>query len=160
MEASEFLFARAETEHEVAERKRDATMTKAAAVASLGAALVAVLAAPAFDLSGLAHGATRWLLLCAIVVFVAAIALAAAALAVAVKPGDRPSRVELERWITTGFRAASTIDHLHDFTAMYVTATNALRRANEKSQEWLSYAMWAIGLGLGFLLVTFFVEVV
>lgn len=160
MEASEFLFGRAEAEHEVAERKRDATMTKAAAVASLGAALVAILAAPAFDLSGLAHGATRWLLLCAIVVFLASIGLSAAALAVAIKPGDRPSCLELERWVTAGFRAASTIDHLHDFTAMYITATNAIREANEKSQEWLSYAMWSVGVGLVFLLATFFVEVV
>ena len=159
MEASEFLFERAETEHEVAERKRDATMTKAAAVASLGAALVAVLGAPAFDLSSLADGATRWLLLGAIVIFLSAIGLAAAALAVVVTPGDRPSREELERWVTTGFRTASTTDHLHDFTEMYVEAANDIRAANEKSQRWLSYAMWAVGLGLLVLLATFTVEI-
>lgn len=160
MGASEFLFERAETEHEVAERKRDATITKAAAVASLGAALVAVLAAPAFDLTSLADGATRWLLLGAIVVLLISIGLAAAALGVVVTPGDRPSREELEDWVTTGFRTASKIDHLHDFTEMYVDATNALRAANKRSQRWLSYSMWVIGAGLALLFVTFFVEIV
>jgi hypothetical protein len=160
MEANEFLFKRAEAEYQVAEKKRDATITKAAAVASLGAALVAVLATPAFDLASLADGATRWLLLGAIVILLIAVALAAAALGVVVRPGDRPSRAELENWVTTGFRTASVIDHLHDFTAMYIYATNALRAANRRSQRWLSRSMWVIGLGLGLLLATFFVEIV
>lgn len=160
MQADEFLFQRAEIEHEVAERKRDSTISKAAAVATLSAALVTILAAPAFDVSGLADGATRWLLLCAIVAFLGSIASAAAALAVTVTPGDRPSRAELENWVSTGFRTASTINHLHDFTDMYVQATNSIRDANEKSQIWLTRAVWVVGGGLAFLLVTFFLEIV
>jgi len=159
MEASKFLFERAETEHDVAEKKRDATMTKAAAVASLGAALLAILAAPAFDVGGLADGATRWLLLCAMVAVLASIGFSAAALAVVVKPGDRPSRKELQEWIQADFRAAPTANHYHDFTEMYVTTADAVRSANDKSQRRLSNSMWAIGVGLVFLLVTFLVEI-
>jgi hypothetical protein len=158
MEADEFLFERAETEHEVAERKRDSTISKAAAVATLSAALVTILAAPAFDVSGLANGATRWLLLCAIVAFLASIASAAMALAVTVTPGDRPSRVELENWVSIGFRTSNTTNHFHDFTDMYVQATNSIRDANEKSQIWLTRSVWIVGVGLALLLVTFFFE--
>lgn len=155
-----FLLERAATEHEVAERKRDATMTKAASVATLAAALVAILAAPAFDSSGLGGGVSRWLLLGAVLALLLAIVLAARALASPVDPGDRPSRDELDNWTTHRFQAADARLHARDFTAMYVQAAHSVREANEEAQARLTSSVWAVGTGLLFLLVTLVWELV
>jgi len=154
-----FLFERAETEHDVAERKRDATVTKATAIATLSSALIAILAGPAFDLAGLDDRSTRWLLLCTILALLVSIGFAAAALSVAVVPGDRPSRIELDNWTTRGFQNSNVRNHARDFARMYVEATNNVRDANERSQARLSLSVWAVGIGLVFLLITFLVEI-
>lgn len=159
LDSDVFLLERATTEHDVAERKRDATLSKASAVATLAAALVAVLAAPAFDVSGLAGGATRAFLLIAIVAFVVSIVFAAVALWSPVDPGDRPSRDELDNWTTNRFQQANVHLHVRDFTEMYVIAAQSLRKANEKAQAWLALAVAAIGFGLLMLLVTLIGEV-
>lgn len=148
-----FLLERATTEHEVAERKREATLSKAGAVATLAAALVAILAAPAFEVSDLG-GTTRWILLSAVVAFLAAILLAAVALWSPVEPGDRPSREELDNWTTHRFQVAEMRLHVRDFTEMYVLAAQSVREANEDAQAWLTRAVVAVGIGLLLLLVT------
>lgn len=155
-----FLFERAATEHDVAERKRDATLTKAGGIATLAAALVAILAAPAFDVSGLASGAIRWLLLCAIIALLGAVGFAALALSIPVEPGDRPSRDELDNWTTHRFQEANARIHVRDFTEMYVEAAHSVRNATEKAQIWLNRSVQAVGIGLFLLLVTLIVEIV
>jgi hypothetical protein len=156
----EFLLERAATEHDVAERKREATLTKASAVATLAAALVAILAAPAFDGSGLAGGASRWFLLLAIFVLLIALGFAALALSRPVDPGDRPSREELDNWATHRFQEAEAHLHASDFTEMYVTATHSLRTANERAQVWLACAAVAVGAGMVLILATMLLRVV
>lgn len=148
-----FLLERAATEHEVAERKREATLSKAGAVATLAAALVAILAAPAFEASNLGTS-TRWILLSAVVAFLAAILLAAVALWSPVEPGDRPSREELDNWTTHRFQTAEARLHVRDFTEMYVLAAQNVRKANETAQAWLTRAVVAVGIGLLLLLLT------
>lgn len=152
--SDEFLLERAATEHDVAERKRDATLSKASAVATLAAALVAVLAAPAFDASGLAGGVSKVFLLVAILAFAASIVFSAVALWSPVDPGDRPSRDELDNWVTNSFREAEVHLHVRDFTEMYVLAAQSLRKSNERAQAWLGLAVAAIGFGLLMLLAT------
>lgn len=159
VDSDAFLFERATTEHEVAERKRDATLTKSTALATLGAALIAILAAPAFDSGGLAGGAAQWLLLAAVAFFLAAVAFAALSLAVPVESGDRPSRDELDNWTTHHFQLTEARIHVRDFTEMYVEAAKDVRIANEKAETWLTRAVRAMGIGLVLLLLTFVVEV-
>jgi multisubunit Na+/H+ antiporter MnhB subunit len=160
LDTDAFLLERATTEHEVAERKRDATQAKAAAVATLAAALVAILAAPAFDVSGLAGGVPRWFLLGAIVALLAGVGFAALALSNPIEPGDRPSRDELDNWTTHRFQAAEARIHARDFTVMYVEAAHSVREANEKAQAQLTRAVRWVGIGLGFLFLTMFWQVV
>jgi len=152
-----FLLERATIEHDVAERKREANVSKAGAVATLAAALVAILAAPAFEASELG-GTTRWILLLAVAAFLIAIVLAAVVLRSPVEPGDRPSREELDNWTTNRFRVAEARLHVQDFTEMYVLAAQNIRKANEEDQAWLGRAVAAVGAGLLLLLVTIVLE--
>jgi len=155
--ADAFLLDRATTEYEVAERKREANLSKAGAIATLAAALAAILAAPAFDATELG-GATRWILFLAIAAFLSAIVLAAAVLRSPVEHGDRPSRDELDNWTTDRFQTADVRLHVRDFTAMYVLATKNIRETNEDAQAWLGRAVAAVGLGLLLLLLTISLE--
>lgn len=154
-----FLLERAEAEHAAAERKREAAVTKASAIATLAAALIAIVAAPAFDVAGLADGATRWVMLGAIVLLLLAIGCAAGALLVRPRPGDRPAQHELENWTTSEFRRADPVEHAGDFTRMFVRATGHLRVANERAEAWLTWAVIAVAVGLVLLAGAFVVEV-
>jgi len=122
-----FLFERAEAEHAAAERKRETAVTKATAIATLAAALIAIIAGPAFDIAGLSDGAARWVMLSAIFVFLFAIGCTAGVLLVTVSPGERVSREEMDNWTTAVFREADALEHVRDFTEMFVSGRLRLR---------------------------------
>jgi hypothetical protein len=158
--AGVFFFERAEKEHECAERKRDAAMTKATTIAALAAALAAIVATPALDSSGLADSATRWLLLGAIVSFLAAIGFVARAVLIHVKPGERVSRRELDNWTSEEFWLADVVTHAFDLTKGFVKATKGIREANERAETWITLATAGIAVGLLLLLLAFLVETI
>lgn len=155
--AGKFFLARAEKEHESAERKREAAMTKATAIAALAAALAAIVATPTLDGSGLGDWG-RWLLLAAVVSFLAAIGCVAVALLIHVRPGERVSRLELTNWTSEQFWLTDVVTHSFDLTNAFVTATNGIRRANKHAEWWLSAATAAIAAGLVLLLAAFGIE--
>lgn len=95
----------------------------------------------------------------AILAFALSIVCAAVALWSPVEPGDRPSRDELDNWVTNSFREAEVHLHMRDFTEMYVLAAQSLRKSNEEAQAWLGLAVAAIGFGLLMLLATLIEEV-
>ena len=154
----EFFFERAEKEHESAERKREATMTKAAAIASLAAALTAIIAAPAFDVADLSSGASRWVLLGAIVAFLGAIGCMARVMLIQVTPGERVSRRELENWTSEDFWATDVVVHSLDLTRAFVRATQGIRSANERAETWMAWGSAGVGTGLLLLLIAFVLE--
>lgn len=157
-EAGEFYFERAEKEHEVAERKRDAVMTKTAAIATLAAALAAIVAAPAFDVAGLADGASRWVLLAAVLSFLAAIGCAAQALTIHVRPGNRVSRKEMDNWTSEEFWLTDDVERNLELTKGFVSATKGIRTATEHAEAWMSGAAAGIAGGLVLMLIAFVVE--
>lgn len=156
--ASTFLMGRANAEFTAAEDKRSAMVTKATAVATLGAALIAVVAAPVFG-GSVTDAATRWILLAAIVVLLVSIGFAAAALLTNVDPGDRVIREELENWTTDEFAQASVEHHERDFTAALAEGAHNVRAANERAESWMLLAVAAVAFALVLLAVAFAVEI-
>lgn len=155
-ETATFLFARAEAEHQAAERKREATVTKATAVATLSAALIGIVAAPALEVGGASGGFTKWLLLATIGALVGAVGFSALALMVTVSLGERASSREFGNWSTDLFQDADVAKHARDFTEMYFKATTNIRTANQDAQARLYWAVRMVGLSL-FLLSTSYV---
>lgn len=154
-----FLFERAEKEYEAAATRREATMTKAGAVATLAVALAAIAASPALGTGGLAHDASRLMLLIATAFFVTAIGCALRIFRIRVRPGDRVSRQELENWTTEEFWVTDVVVHHLDLTKAFVQMTDNQRGANERAEMWMSRAVAAAGFGLGLMLLAFVVEV-
>lgn len=153
-----FLFERAEKEYEAAGRKREAAMTKAGAIATLAVALAAVAASPALDTAGLAHGASRVTMLVATACFVAAIGCAVQVFRIRVEPGERVSRRELENWTSEEFWLADVAVHHLDLTKAFVRLTDGQRRANERAEAWMNWAVLGVGVGLALMLLAFVVE--
>jgi uncharacterized integral membrane protein len=157
--SSAFLMRRADAELTAAEDKRSATVTKATAVATLAAALIAVVAAPVLDGGSLAHSASRWILLAAIVVLLGSIVCAAGALLTNAEPGDRVIREELENWTTDEFAAASIEKHERDFTTALAEGAHNVRAANERAEPWMLWSVAAVAVALVLLAVAFAVEI-
>jgi Na+/melibiose symporter-like transporter len=153
------LLEQAAAEHRAAEGKREAAITKASGLATLAAALIAIVAAPALDMRSLSHSGTRWVMLGAILVLLGAIGCAAGALLVRPRPGERADAVELDNWTTPEFRQAALSAHSRDFIEMFVDATKNLRTANERAESWLVAAVIAVAASLVLLIGAFMVEI-
>lgn len=160
MQASgKFLFECAEKEYEAAGRKREATMTKAGAIATLAVALAAISASPALGAGGLAHDASRLMLLVATGLFVATVGCALRVFRIRVEPGDRVSRQELKNWTSEEFWVTDVVVHHFALTKAFIRMTDDQREANECAEAWMSRAITAAALGLALMLLAFIVEV-
>jgi hypothetical protein len=127
---------------------------------TLAAALATIVVAPTFDVAGLADDAGRWPLLAAVLAFLLSLLCVAKAILIHVVPGDRVNRIELDNWTSEDYWLTDVVIHSFDLTRAFVVATKGIRDANDAAEHWMSWANYAIGLGLLLMLTTFLVQTI